>query len=137
MELKEAILHARQVAGQECGPCAYQHDELVDFLEELEAFRASGLTPEEIARASKAMHAALGLACEAQAAKDAISHLTAQVRALETERDAAKADIAALLRGCECEHRHEYCRGSSLEECSRHWPGDCSGAEWRGLEGTE
>lgn len=55
---------------------------------------------------------------------------------LKTENEAAKSDIAALLRGCECEHRHEYCKGTSLEECSGHWPGDCSEAEWRGLGGT-
>lgn len=53
---------------------------------------------------------------------------------LKAELSAAKSDIAALLRDCECEHRHEYCKGASLEECSGHFPGDCSGAEWRGLD---
>lgn len=51
MELKEAIVHARQVAGRCAGgnrDCAYQHDKLADWLEELQAYRDIGLTPEEM-----------------------------------------------------------------------------------------
>ena len=41
MELREAIIHAQQVA-EGCysdRDCAYQHDRLVDFLEELQRYR--------------------------------------------------------------------------------------------------
>ena len=51
MEINEAIEHAREVAeGCPAGDrdCAYQHDELVSWLEELKAYRATGLTPEKI-----------------------------------------------------------------------------------------
>jgi len=51
MNIDEAITHARQVA-EGCPvkdrQCAYQHDELADWLEELKAYRATGLKPEEI-----------------------------------------------------------------------------------------
>lgn len=51
MELKEAIAHAREVA-ENCGvdgrDCAYQHDKLADWLEELQAYRETGLAPEGI-----------------------------------------------------------------------------------------
>ena len=45
MDLKEAIIHTRQVAegcGVDSRDCAYQHDKLGDWLEELEAYRALG-----------------------------------------------------------------------------------------------
>lgn len=51
MEINEAIEHAREVAeGCPAGDrdCAYQHDELIGWLEELKAYRATGLTPEKI-----------------------------------------------------------------------------------------
>lgn len=42
MELREAIIHARQVA-EGCASgnrdCAYQHDQLADWLEELQRYR--------------------------------------------------------------------------------------------------
>ena len=47
MDLNEAIQHAREVAeGCPAGDrdCAYQHDRLVDLLEELKAYRATGLS---------------------------------------------------------------------------------------------
>ena len=50
MDLKEAIFHARQVA-EGCGgerDCAYQHDKLADWLEELEKYQDTGLTPEQV-----------------------------------------------------------------------------------------
>lgn len=43
MDIKEAIIHARQVAegcGVDSRDCAYQHDCLADWLEELVAYRA-------------------------------------------------------------------------------------------------
>ena len=42
MDLKEAIIHAQQVAEACPGgnrDCAYQHDKLVDLLEELQSYR--------------------------------------------------------------------------------------------------
>lgn len=44
MEIKEAIVHARQVANgcPSDRDCAYQHDKLADWLEELLAYRAIG-----------------------------------------------------------------------------------------------
>ncbi len=51
MTIEEAIAHAREVAEgcpAEDRQCAYQHDELADWLEELKAYRETGLTPEEI-----------------------------------------------------------------------------------------
>ena len=45
VDLKEAIIHAQQVAegcGVDSQDCAYQHDKLVDWLEELDAYRAIG-----------------------------------------------------------------------------------------------
>lgn len=51
MNIDEAIAHAREVAEgcpAEDRQCAYQHDKLADWLEELKGYRASGLTPEEI-----------------------------------------------------------------------------------------
>ncbi len=56
MTIDEAITHAREVAEgcpAEDRQCAYQHDELADWLEELKAYKATGLTPEEI---TKYMH---------------------------------------------------------------------------------
>lgn len=52
MTIEEAIEHAREVAEvcpAEDRQCAYQHDELADWLEELKTYRETGLTPEEIA----------------------------------------------------------------------------------------
>ena len=44
MEIEEAIAHARQVADgcPSDRDCAYQHDKLTDWLEELLAYRAIG-----------------------------------------------------------------------------------------------
>lgn len=51
MELKEAIAHAREVA-ENCGldgrDCAYQHEKLADWLEELQAYRKTGLASKEM-----------------------------------------------------------------------------------------
>lgn len=52
MTIEEAITHAREVAEgcpAEDRQCAYQHDELADWLEELKAYRETGLTPGDIA----------------------------------------------------------------------------------------
>lgn len=51
MEIREAIEHAQQVSEgcpAEGRDCAYQHDKLADWLTELQAYRATGLTPEEV-----------------------------------------------------------------------------------------
>lgn len=51
MNLNEAIEHAHEVAeGCPAGDrqCAYQHDKLSDWLEELKAYKATGLAPKEI-----------------------------------------------------------------------------------------
>lgn len=51
MTIEEAITHARKVAEgcpAEDRQCAYQHDKLADWLEELKAYRETGLVPEEI-----------------------------------------------------------------------------------------
>lgn len=45
MDLNDAIIHTRQVAegcGVDSRDCAYQHDKLGDWLEELQAYRAIG-----------------------------------------------------------------------------------------------
>lgn len=47
MTLQEAIAHARATAGR-CGEgsmCARDHEQLADWLEELEAYKATGLSP--------------------------------------------------------------------------------------------
>ena len=52
MTIEEAVTHAREVAEgcqAEDRQCAYQHDELADWLEELKAYRETGLTPEGVA----------------------------------------------------------------------------------------
>lgn len=54
MELGVAIQHAQEVAGMDCGPCAYQHDGLVDLLEELKAYRETGLSPDDCVVLAKA-----------------------------------------------------------------------------------
>lgn len=51
MTIEEAIAHAREVAEgcpAEDKQCAYQHDKLADWLEELKAYRETGLTPEGV-----------------------------------------------------------------------------------------
>lgn len=51
MTVEEAIAHAREAAegcSAEDRQCAYQHDELADWLEELKAYRETGLAPEEV-----------------------------------------------------------------------------------------
>lgn len=51
MKIEEAIAHAREVAEgcqAEDRQCAYQHDKLADWLEELKAYQETGLTPEEV-----------------------------------------------------------------------------------------
>ena len=51
MNIEEDIAHAREVAEgcpAEDRQCAYQHDELADWLEELKAYRETGLTPEGV-----------------------------------------------------------------------------------------
>lgn len=51
MSIDEAVAHAREVAEgcpAEDRQCAYQHDKLADWLEELKAYRETGLKPEEI-----------------------------------------------------------------------------------------
>lgn len=51
MNIEEAITHAREVA-EGCNAdnrdCAYQHDKLADWLEELKAYKATGLELKEI-----------------------------------------------------------------------------------------
>lgn len=51
MKIEEAILHARTFA-ESCPAdnrdCAYQHDKLAAWLEELKAYKDTGLTPEEV-----------------------------------------------------------------------------------------
>lgn len=54
MEIKEAIRHCREVTDRvttrgECLECAVEYEQLVAWLEELEAYRATGLTPECVA----------------------------------------------------------------------------------------
>lgn len=52
MTIEEAIAHAREVAEgcpAEDRQCAYQHDKLAAWLEELKAYRETGLTPGDIA----------------------------------------------------------------------------------------
>lgn len=61
MELTEAIAHARQIAEQGgcpagSGDCAYQHDHLVDWLEELMSYRNTKLTPEGIVALQASVH---------------------------------------------------------------------------------
>ena len=51
MTLDEAIRHCREVAEGCPGgdrQCGYQHDQLADWLEELKAYRATGMTPERV-----------------------------------------------------------------------------------------
>lgn len=51
MDIQEAIEHARQVAegcDAQSRDCAYQHDKLADWLEELVAYRATKLTPDDL-----------------------------------------------------------------------------------------
>ena len=58
MTIEEAIEHAREVAEgctAEDRQCAYQHDELADWLEELKAYRDTGLTPGEVERMKEYM----------------------------------------------------------------------------------
>ncbi|MCL2670508.1 MAG: hypothetical protein FWF10_00535 [Clostridiales bacterium] len=67
-------------------------------------------------------------------AKD-VPKLLAEVDRLTAERDAAVADIKALLMECECEHRHDYCkRGYEPNGCTSD---NCNDAEWRGPQGGE
>ena len=50
LTIDEAITHAEQVADRcpgEDRQCAYQHDQLADWLRELKAYKASGLTAEQ------------------------------------------------------------------------------------------
>lgn len=50
MTLQEAIAHARETAGR-CGEglmCAREHEQLADWLEELQRYKDTGLEPEEI-----------------------------------------------------------------------------------------
>lgn len=46
------------------------------------------------------------------------------------ERDAAICDINSILRNCDCEVRHEYCKFRYSDDCD-----GCDLAEWRGIEG--
>ena len=50
VDLKEAIAHAMKIANSSdvCSDCAKEHEQLVDFLEELQQYRNTGLKPEEI-----------------------------------------------------------------------------------------
>lgn len=51
MKIEEAILHAKEVAERHTTAlqeCAFQHNELADWLEELRAYKDTGMTPEEI-----------------------------------------------------------------------------------------
>lgn len=53
MTIEEAIIHAREVAEgcpAEDRQCAYQHDKLADWLEELKAYKETGLEPRDIKR---------------------------------------------------------------------------------------
>ncbi len=57
MNIREAIAHAKQVAegcSTENRDCAYQHDKLADWLEELVAYRGTSLTPERVAELAQA-----------------------------------------------------------------------------------
>lgn len=49
MELSEAIEHCAEIIEQmgDCG-CRNEHEELKEFLEELQKYRDTGLTPEQI-----------------------------------------------------------------------------------------
>lgn len=41
MTLKEAIIHCREVASNQCGQCAADHEQLAQWLEELAKLRAA------------------------------------------------------------------------------------------------
>jgi len=61
LSLEEAIIHARQIAEKkdcDAHTCAYQHDRLADWLEELKHYKASGLEPCDYASVRAAYDAA-------------------------------------------------------------------------------
>ena len=85
MELQELIIHAKQVAeNPECDAhsCAYQHDRLVDYLEELQRYRDTGVTPEGF---------------KAAFTEEALLKLTARFFGMESER--LKTLCAAEMEG--------------------------------------
>lgn len=48
MTIEEAILHCEGRALEDCSECAAEHRQLAEWLTELKAYMAIGLTPEEI-----------------------------------------------------------------------------------------
>ena len=57
LSLEDAITHTQQIAeNTDCDAytCAYHHDLLVDWLNELKRYRATGLSPEQIANGAVA-----------------------------------------------------------------------------------
>ena len=85
----------------------------------LAAYEDTGLTTEEIAEAQISMRAALGLACEAQAARDELASLRSQLTETQRERDAA----------VECTEEVEYSLANS--RFSAAW---AAIRKWRGKE---
>jgi len=71
--IEEAIAHAREVAEgcpAEDRQCAYQHDKLCDWLEELKTYKATGLTPEEIVALQASFRELKKRSCAAHASQD-------------------------------------------------------------------
>ena len=151
MKIEEAISHAREVAEgcpAEDRQCAYQHDQLADWLEELMAYRATGLSAADIQKAvdilkstirpddlPKELESWVGR-CTWHVKKCAELHK--EVSSLTAELAAAKTDIAALLwlDGC-C----SYCRFAQKVEYSgaNRWTCKLGGGakcqpEWKGTQ---
>lgn len=82
--------------------------------QKLFAYEDTGLMPEEITEAQKAMKAALGLAC--------------QVQSLKAERDAAVAGLQGVHK-CEC------CKNDGTDICRSCYlgGGEHNNFEWQGV----
>ena len=105
-----------------------------DAVTKLAAYEDTGLSPEQISEAQKAMNATLGLACEAQAARNEISRL-------RRELDAA---VVAVVEMCHAGHLCRHCgadcadAGKSWRECSdSDKTFQCGAFKWRGVPSAE
>ena len=158
MEIQEAITHARQVAdgcGAQNQDCAYQHDKLADWLEELVFYRNTGLSAADIQEAVDLLDETIHPddipaelkswveRCTWHVKKCAELHKEATALAKENadlagELEAAKRDIAALLwlegqcHYCKLAKKVEYsgasrwtCKLGSGAECRPEWRGRC------------
>lgn len=83
--LTEAIEHCYDVANSTCGECGEEHLQLAKWLEELKAYKSTGLEPEEMKKGYEAMKNAYDVCIEREELHAEIQEQIREYRNLEEQ----------------------------------------------------